>query len=142
MFAVVLGLLLGVQPAGAERLIYHEIKTDESGKIVPWAGPPSQAYDHVIRLVWKFWRDMEKCENGLPYYMQHMIWSKDRHGNGLGGDQINMALSSWNLLYGYLGEEAVKQNMIFMADYWLDHGLSKPTDAWPNMVFPYDTVKH
>jgi len=142
VFAVVLGLLLGVQPAGAERLIYHEIKTDESGKIVPWAGPPSQAYDHVIRLVWKFWRDMEKCENGLPYYMQHMIWSKDRHGNGLGGDQINMALSSWKLLYGYLGEEAVKQNMIFMADYWLDHGLSKPTDAWPNMVFPYDTVKH
>jgi hypothetical protein len=85
---------------------------------------------------------MEKCENGLPYYMQHMVWSPSRHGNGLGGDQINMALSSWNLLYGYLGDELVKQNMIFMADYWLDHGLSKPTDRWPNLVFPYDTEVH
>ena len=128
--------------SGAERLIYHEIKTDQSGRIVPWSGPPSQAYDHIVRLVWNFWRDMEKCPNGLPYYMQHMIWSPNRHGNGLGGDQLNMALSSWNLLYGYLGEEAVKQNMIYMAGYWLDHGLSKPTGQWPNMMFPYDTVVH
>ncbi len=142
---IVLVFALNLVPAAAtaaERLIYHDIKTGQAGKIVPWSGPPSQAYDHVIRLVWKFWRDMEKCPNGLPYYMNHMIWSPNRHGNGLGGDQINMALSSWNLLYGYLGEEAVKQNMIFMADYWLAHGLSKPSDRWPNMVFSYDTEMH
>ncbi len=136
------GLLFHAPVMGAERLIYHDIQTDPSGKIVPWSGPPAQAYDHVIRLTWKFWRDMEKCPNGLPYYMQHMIWSPNRHGNGLGGDQLNMALSSWNLLYGYLGEDAVKQNMIYMADYWLDHGLSQPTDQWPNLVFPYDTELH
>jgi hypothetical protein len=74
--------------------------------------------------------------------MQHMVWTAGRHGNGLGGDQIPMALSSWKLLYGYLGDEAVKQNMIYMADYWLDHGLSKPSDAWAETVFPYDTVRH
>jgi hypothetical protein len=135
--------MLGAAPAMlGERLIYHEIKTDESGKIVPWSGPPSQAYDHVVRLVWSFWNGMEKCENGVPYYMQHMIWYPNRHSNGLGGDQIPMALSSWNLLYGYLGDEAIRKNMIFMADYWLDHGLSKPTDAWANTVFPYDTLRH
>jgi hypothetical protein len=126
----------------AERLFYHDIKTDPAGKIVPWSGPPSQAYDHVVRRIWNFWHNMEKCDNGLPYYMQHMIWSPDRHENGLGGDQIPMALSSWNLLYGYLGDEAVRQNMIYMADYWLDHGLSKPADQWPDLVYPYDTVKH
>ena len=141
--AVGVAVLLGVSlSARAERLIYHEIRTDEGGKIIPWSGPPSQAYDHVVRLVWKFWNGMEKCENGVPYYMQHMIWYPNRHSNGLGGDQIPMALSSWNLLYGYLGDEAVKQNMVYMADYWLDHGLSKPTDAWANIVFPYDTVRH
>jgi hypothetical protein len=140
--AVPLALILGAAPLlRGERLIYHEIRT-ESGKIVPWSGPPSQAYDHVVRLVWNFWRDMEKCENGLPYYMQHMIWYPNRHSNGLGGDQIPMALSSWNLLYGYLGEEAIKQNMVYMADYWLDHGLSKPTDAWANTIYPYDTIRH
>jgi len=137
--AVLLGVSLS---ARGERLIYHEIRTDEGGKILPWSGPPSQAYDHVVRLVWKFWNGMEKCENGVPYYMQHMIWYPNRHSNGLGGDQIPMALSSWNLLYGYLGDEAVKQNMVYMADYWLDHGLSKPTDTWANTVFSYDTVRH
>jgi hypothetical protein len=131
-----------VLSAQAERLIYHDIKTGPDGKIVPWSGPPSQAYDHVVRRIWNFWKTMPKCDDGVPYYMQHMIWAPDRHGNGLGGDQIPMALSSWNLLYGYLGDEAVKQNMVFMADYWLDHGLSKPTDAWASTVFPYDTVKH
>lgn len=136
------GMLAAVSAAISERLIYHEIKTDQAGRIVPWSGPPSQAYDHVVRLVWGFWRDMEKCDNGLPYYMQHMIWYPNRHSNGLGGDQIPMALSSWNLLYGYLGEEAIKQNMIYMADYWLDHGLSKSTDAWANTIYPYDTVRH
>ena len=125
-----------------ERLIYHDIRTDASGKIIPWSGPPSEAYDYVVRLIWKFWSTMQKCENGLPYYMQHMIWSPDRHGNGLGGDQIPMALSSWSLLYGYLGDAAVKQNMMYMADYWLDHGLSKSTDAWANTVYTYDTVRH
>src|SRR4051794_2822706 len=94
--AVVLG---GVPGLMGERLNYHEIETDESGKIVPWSGPPSQAYDHVIRLIWNFWNGMEKCDNGVAYYMQHMIW----YPNGLGGDQIPMALSSWNLLYAYLG---------------------------------------
>jgi hypothetical protein len=134
---------LWVGPAlPAERLIYHDIKTDPSGRIVPWFGPPAQAYDYAIRQIWKFWHTMEKCDNGLPYYMQHMIWTPNRHGNGLGGDQIPMALSSWNLLYGYLGDQAVKQNMIYMADYWLDHGLSQSTDLWPNMVYSYDTEKH
>jgi hypothetical protein len=141
--SVCLAAALAAAPAAlSERLIYHEIKTDQAGKIVPWSGPPSQAYDHVVRLVWNFWRDMEKCENGLPYYMQHMIWYPNRHSNGLGGDQIPMALSSWNLLYGYLGEDAIKRNMIYMADYWLDKGLSKPTDAWANTIYTYDTVRH
>lgn len=142
--AVLLASLLfaGAPAVRGERLIYHEIRTDEAGRILPWSGPPSAAYDHVVRLIWDFWRGMEKCDNGVPYYMQHMIWYPDRHEAGLGGDQIPMALSSWNLLYGYLGDEAVKRNMTFMADYWLDHGLSKASDAWANTVFPYDTVRH
>ena len=61
---------------------------------------------------------------------------------GLGGDQISMALSSWNLLYDYLGDEAVKSNMTRIADYWLDHGMSKPTDLWANLPYPYNTDLH
>jgi hypothetical protein len=51
-------LLLSVALAGtarAEQLGYHDIKTDSSGKIVPWYGTgPSQAYDHDIGLLFTF----------------------------------------------------------------------------------------
>ena len=131
-------------PARAEQLGYHEIRTDSSGKIVPWYGTgPSQAYDHDIRLLFAFWKNMRHCPNGVPMYMQHQVWTPDKEDpRGLGGDQINMALSSWTLLYGYLGDPAVRSNMIYMADYWLAHGLSGQNDAWSNLPYPYNMILH
>jgi len=38
-----------------------------------------------------------------------------------------MALDSWNLLYGYLGDEELHRNMRAMADFWL-------LTAWPTKV--------
>jgi hypothetical protein len=123
---------------------YHEVKTDASGRIVPWYGTgPSQAYDHVVRLVFDFWLKMRKCPNGVPYYLQHQVWKPDADDSrGLGGDQIPMALSSWYLLYGYLGDAAVKENMILMADYWLAHGTAKPDLVWGGLPYPYNLDIH
>lgn len=79
----------------------------------------------------------------LPYYLQHQVWAAGADDpRGLGGDQIPMALSSWTLLYGYLGNPAVKANMILMADYWLAHGISKPELLWANLPYPYNTELH
>src|SRR5581483_6457164 len=126
-----------------EQIGYHEVKTDSQGKIMPWYGNgPSQAYDHVIRLVWNFWHDMKPCANGVPYYLQHQVWKPEEDSRGLGGDQISMALSSWALLYDYTGDSRVLDNMRLMADYWLAHGLSKVNDEWANLPFPYNTEQH
>jgi hypothetical protein len=126
------------------RIGYHEVRTDAAGKIVPWYGSgPSEAYDHAVRLVFDFWLQMRICPNGVPLYLQHQVWKPDVDDpRGLGGDQIPMALSSWNLLYGYLGDPAVKQNMVFMADYWLAHGMSGPDLMWSNLPYPYNTDLH
>lgn len=139
-----LALAVLASPLSAEKLIYHEIKTDSTGKIVPWYGTgPSQAYDHVVRLLFNFWVEMRKCPNDVPMYMQHQVWKPDQEDpRGLGGDQINMALSSWNLLYDYLGDQKVRDNMTYMADYWLDHGMSGKNDLWANSPYPYNTVLH
>jgi hypothetical protein len=128
----------------AEKLIYHDIRTDASGKIVPWYGAgPARAYDHDIRLLFEFWKNMRKCPNGVPMYLQHQVWKPvEEDPRGLGGDQISMALSSWNLLYGYLGDTSVRDNMTLIADYWLDHGLSLKNALWPNLPYPYNTVLH
>jgi hypothetical protein len=124
-----------------EKLIYHIIKTDTKKNIIPWYNPdPGISYDHVLDLVWHFWDTMRTDINGIPYYMNHQIWQPGVNENkGLGGDQLAMALSSWQLYYRYTGNEKVKENMKFIADYYLTHGLSPANAAWPDIPFPYNT---
>ena len=125
-----------------EKLIYHEIKTDDQGQILPWYNDdPGVSYDHVIGLVWDFWINMRTDINGIPYYFNHQVWDEPLNDKrGLGGDQLNMALSSWQLLYQYSGDEEVKQNMAFIADYYLSHSLSDPDHEWPNVPYPYNNL--
>jgi hypothetical protein len=76
----------------------------------------------------------------LPYYMNHQVWNPDFNDpRGIGGDQFAMAISSWRLYYPYTGNERVKANMYFIADYYLTHGLSSASANWANLPFPYNT---
>lgn len=126
----------------SEKLLYHQIITDESGNILPWySSDLGKSYDFVINATWNFWDTMRTDKNGLPYYMNHQVWRPDFNDRrGVGGDQFAMALSSWNLLYGYSGNEAVKEEMKFIADYYLTHSLSPADAAWPNIPYPYNTL--
>jgi hypothetical protein len=123
-------------------LVFHSIETDQSGHLISWYGEnPGQAFDFVIKTVWNFWDTMRIDMNGLPYYMNHQVWRpgvNDRRG--IGGDQFAMALSSWSLLYQYTGNEKIKENMKFIADYYLAHSLSPKDAQWPNIPFPYNTL--
>ncbi|HAQ17646.1 MAG TPA: hypothetical protein DCR40_00235 [Prolixibacteraceae bacterium] len=125
-----------------EKLLYHNIVTDSEGHILPWYSPElGKSYDFVIGKVWNFWNTMRTDKNGLPYYMNHQVWRGDFNDRrGIGGDQFAMALSSWNLLYGYSGNEEVKEDMKFIADYYLTHSLSPADAAWPNIPYPYNTL--
>lgn len=124
-----------------EILIYHAIRTDKAGKIIPWYNDnPGTSYNHIINLVWNFWDTMRRDMNGLPYYMNHQVWNPAFNDpRGIGGDQFAMALSSWGLYYAYSGNERVKANMYFIADYYLTHGLSGANAKWPDLPFPYNT---
>jgi hypothetical protein len=93
-------------------------------------------------LVWNFWNNMDTDSNGLKYYMNHQVWKPEHDMRGLGGDQINMALSSWALLYAYTGYPAIIDNMKYLADNYLERSLSAPEDAWPDMPYPYNTEIH
>jgi hypothetical protein len=129
---------------GGEQLAYHEIQTDGSGNIIPWYSPdPGTAYDHCIMSVWEFWKNMKSCPNGVKYYLQHQVWQDPGEDpRGLGGDQFNMALSSWTLLYAYSGDRSIVDNMQLIADYTIAHGFSAPDALWPNLPYPYNTELH
>lgn len=136
-----------------EILQHHPIQVDKEGNIVPWntsGDSPNlgRAYDEIVDSLWVFWRDMRRDANGLPYYMNHQVWqpgANDRRG--LGGDQFNMALSSWKLLFAYRGgtegihqNNEVRDNMQYIADYYLSHSLSPANAAWPNIPYPYNSL--
>jgi hypothetical protein len=139
----VAGISLG-RSAPSEQLVYHQIKTDSAGNVLPWYSPdPGASYNHVILKIWQFWKNMKSCPNGVKYYLQHQVWDDpEEDPRGLGGDQLAMALSSWNLLYAYTGDRAVVENMVYIADYYISHSLSSPDALWPNLPYPYNTELH
>lgn len=123
--------------------LYHRIHVNAAdNSILPWYSPePGSSFDYVINKVWNFWNTMRSDKNGLPYYMDHQVWRADFNDRrGIGGDQFAMALSSWNLYYAYSGNEAVKEEMKFIADYYITHSLSPAEAKWPDIPYPYNTL--
>ncbi len=130
---------------GTDILGYHKIVTDpKDGSIIPWYSPePGKSYDFVINATWHFWDTMRTDLNGLPYYMNHQVWKSGVNDTrGVAGSQFEMVLNSWRLLYQYSGNERVKENMKFMADYYISHSLSPSTAVWANLPYPYNTLAY
>jgi hypothetical protein len=127
----------------ADTIQYHPVRLDKNGNILPWySSNLGESYDTVISLVWDFWKNMKTDSNGLKYYMNHQVWKPDHDMRGLGGDQINMALSSWSLLYQYTGDPSVIENMKYLADEYLFRSLSEYSCLWPDLPYPYNTEIH
>ena len=128
----------------SDTIQYHAVRINKAdGSILPWYSPdPGTSYDTVLLLVWNFWNTMETDSNGLKYYMNHQVWKPEHDARGLGGDQINMALSSWTLLYAYTGFPDIIENMKYLADTYLERSLSASGDAWPDIPYPYNTRIH
>jgi hypothetical protein len=128
----------------SDTIQYHSVRINKAdGSILPWySSDLGTSYDTVLMLVWNFWDKMETDSNGLKYYMNHQVWKPEHDTRGLGGDQINMALSSWTLLYAYTGNPEIVENMKYLADTYLERSLSDSTDSWPFLPYPYNTDIH
>lgn len=123
-----------------DSIIYHTVRVDGSGNLLPWYSTNlGQSFDQTMKLVWKFWSNMELDTNGIKYYMNHQVWKAGHDKRGIGGDQVAMGISSWDLLYNYLGDEAIIKDMKYQADYYLAHSMSPANCKWPNLPYPYNT---
>jgi hypothetical protein len=166
-FALVAATLVVAQPTRADPrptngrpperpgvLMYHAIKTDAAGHIVPWnADAPGHAFGPLLQSLWRFWDALPLDRNGIPYQLNHQVWNERLDDvRGIGGDQVAQQMDSWRLLYAYLGEPTdprssrdhgrVLHDLLASVDHYLAHSLSGPTDAWPNLPYPYNTLVH
>ncbi len=133
-----------------ERLGIHWIQTDEANNLLPWYSKNlGQSYDYALGLVWNRWKNISEIQPGVKYYMAHrtLPWTDTFYGNmwngpddGIGGDQIQMCLSSWAKYYAYTGDRSIIDNMTYMADFYLDRGLSKSDCNWPNLPYPWNST--
>lgn len=126
-----------------EMLLYHPIHLNAADQtILPWYSTDlGKSFDFVLNACWNFWDTIRTDKNGLPYYMNHQVWRGDYNDRrGIGGDQFAAALASWGMYYGYSGNESVKDEMKFIADYYLTHSLSPENAEWPNIPYPYNTL--
>ena len=122
-----------------DTIVYHPVRVDQNGHILPWYSTNAgESYDYVMARVWHFWKNMEVNSNGQKYYIKSPGWDPAHDKRGIGGDQLMMALSSWDLYYNYTGDESIIENMKYMADYYLANSLSAPESAWPNLPYPYN----
>ncbi len=128
-----------------EKLQFHSIRINAADHtILPWySNELGKSYDFIIGRVWNFWDTMRIDYNGLPYYMNHQVWKPEVNDTrGVAGSQFEMALCSWRLLYQYSGNERIKENMKFIADYLLSHSNSPSTAEWPDLPYPYNTLAY
>jgi hypothetical protein len=136
-----------------KHLFFHDIQTDAGHNIIPWNNSdPAVAYDQILNLCWTYWKNVPgywmrkipdfKQKYGIEFPPLYLLFrTHDPADQGIGGDQFAMMLSSFNLYYDYTGDQAVLDNMIFQADWYLDHGLSDPDCKWPNIPYPCNTEK-
>ena len=123
---------------------YHEVKTDASGKIVPWYGSgPSEAYDYMVRLVFHFWMNMRKCpERGSVLLaapgLEARAGRPSRAWRRSDPDGAVFVESTPRLSWRSGGCRQHEAHGRLLAG----HGITGPDLQWPNLPYPYNLDVH
>jgi hypothetical protein len=118
----------------------HRVILDDSGKLLPWAEPQSEAYDRVMRLGWEFLLNKVPVEaNGLktfygyccldPVAMHGTKWPHNPAGlNAMLADSA----TAW---YAYSGDRRVVDLVRGLLDYQLAHGTTPAQWKWGGVPY-------
>ncbi|MDG6980750.1 MAG: hypothetical protein JRN51_06495, partial [Nitrososphaerota archaeon] len=118
----------------------HKVKLDSSGRLKPWLGPESRAYDRVMKLAWDFIRKVPVEDNGLRSYLSYPTFSSDPPHRGKAWPHnpaglYSMFVDSLVRYYPYSAEEDLVGLVGEMLDYTLAHGLTPKDWVWAGVPF-------
>ena len=144
-FIVLLAVLLcpASSPA-AERLLWHDLRLDEQGKLLAWPDADSP-YGDIVCRAWSAFKKIPTQPNGFKTYIDHPVFygpGDPRHPLFSGREWTHnpaglfaMMTDSALLYYAYSGDEEVMPLVRAMLDHQIAHGSTEASDAWA--LVPY-----
>lgn len=136
--------LLAGFAAHAERLLWHEVRLDDQGRLLSWV-EGNAPYDRVIRLAWEAFKQLPVQPNGYRTYFTHPVFygpNDPDHPLYSGrwwahnpASLFAMLTDSALLYHAYSGDRVVLERVREMLDHSLAHGRTRATDAWS--LVPY-----
>ena len=127
-----------------EKLFWHPVRLDESGKLLAWSDSRSP-YDEVVSRAWDAFKAIPVQPNGYKTYFAYPVFygPKDtgqelfagRDWTHNPGGLFAMLTDAAMLYYPYSGDEEIIPLIREMLDHFIAHGTTNQTDAWS--LVPY-----
>jgi len=128
----------------SEKLVFHSIRLDETGGIVPWSSVEAP-YDQVVRLGFTAFAAIGNAPNGKPPYFSASMFKPQPDGSFQPGNWLHnppglaaMLVRSSLRWYAYSGDRAPLDRTRALVDHVLDDGRTQKTDAWAEV--PYSSA--
>jgi hypothetical protein len=141
---IVLSLLAATSGIPAEKLLWHEARLDEQGKLLSWCAADSP-YDRVVRLAWDVFKKIPVQPNGFKTYFTYPVFygPNDPHHALFSGrawthnpaSLFAMLTDTALLFHAYSGDPEVMPLVRAILDHHMARGSTKAADAWPLVPF-------
>lgn len=137
-------VLAGGAAAGAEPLMWHDVRLDGEGKLLSWveSGAP---YHQIVRNAWEAFKNIPAQPDGYRTYFTHPTFygpNDPVHPPFSGRPWVHhpaglfaMLTDSAILYHAYSGDRAVLERAREMLDHIMAHGTTGVSDAWA--LVPY-----
>jgi hypothetical protein len=130
--------------AADERLLWHPVRLDESGKLLSWSNADSPYHD-VVSRAWNVFKKIPVQPNGYKTYFTYPVFYgpndpahplfSGRNWTHNPAGLFAMLCDSAILYYAYSGDPEVMPLVRAMLDHQIARGSTEKTDAWP--LVPY-----
>lgn len=136
--------LISASAMAADRLLWHDVRLDEQGKLLAWSTADSPYADVVCRA-WNAFKKIPAQPNGYRTYIVYPVFygpGDPNHPLFSGREWTHNPAGLFAMLtdgalfyYAYSGDEEIMPLIGAMLDHHIAHGSTAENDAWP--LVPY-----
>jgi len=137
--------LLGGIASGAERLMWHEVRLDEQGKLLSWVQASNGPYGLIVRSAWEAFKNIPVQSDGYRTYFTHPTFygpNDPAHAPFSGRPWVHhpaglfaMLTDSAILYHAYSGDRVVLARVREMLDHMMSQGTTEAAATWA--LVPY-----